>query len=92
MMPLNNADILYELFTVQLKYDGRIYCQEVSEKTMQMLNHKKSVMSFHKFSFANCKQTVHRKCKNAFNLKNLSVDSNLFEFETKLTLLRLKSH
>ena len=91
MMLLNNADILYELFTVELKYDAKICCQEVSEKTMHLLNHKKSVMSFHQFSFASCKQTVRRKCKNAFNLKNLSVDSNLSEFGTELTLLGLRS-
>ena len=68
------------LFTAEMKYDAKICCQEVSEKTMQMLNHKKSVMSFHKFSFANCKLKFHRKCKNVFNLKNLSVslEPNLF--------------
>ena len=70
MMLLNNANILYELFTVELKYDAKICCEEVSEKTMHLLNRKKSVMSFHQYYFARCKQTVFRKCKNAFNLKN----------------------
>ena len=37
MMLLNNADILYELFTVELKYDAKICCEEVSEKTMHLL-------------------------------------------------------
>ena len=69
MMLLNIADILYELFTVELKYDAKICWQEVREKTMHQLNHKKPFMTFHQFSFASCKQTVHRKCKNAFNLK-----------------------
>ena len=40
MMLLNNADILYELFTVELKYDAKICCEEVSEKTMHLLNCK----------------------------------------------------
>ena len=43
MMLLNNANILYELFTVDLKYDAKICWQEVSKKTMHLLNHKKSV-------------------------------------------------
>ena len=43
MMLLNNANILYELFTVEMKYDAKICWQEVSEKTMHVLNHKKSV-------------------------------------------------
>ena len=46
MMLLNNADILYELFTVELKYDAKICCEEVSEKTMHLLNWKKSVCLF----------------------------------------------
>ena len=46
MMLLNNADILYELFTVELKYDAKICCEEVSEKTMHLLSHKES---FHQF-------------------------------------------
>ena len=79
MMLLNNPDILYELFTVELKYDAKICWQEVSEKTMHLLNRKKSVMSFHQFSFAS----------KQFNLENLSVDSNLSEFGTELTLLRI---
>ena len=42
MMLLNIADILYELFTVELKHDAKICWQEVRDKTMHRLNHKKS--------------------------------------------------
>ena len=58
MMLLNIADILYELFTVELKYDAKICCEEVSEKTMHLLNRKKISYVFSPVLF--CKMQANR--------------------------------
>ena len=72
MMLLNIADILYELFTVELKYDAKICCEEVSEKTMHLLNHKKSVFFCKLQANSYRKKLVSRQQPSEFGTKTIS--------------------